>query len=161
VVAGDSAGGGLALGLLVALRDADAALPGAGVCMSPSTDLGKTLPSILGNADKDPVNTPAVSAALAELYLGPDGDPTAPLASTLHADLTGLPPLLVLVGTWEILLDDSVRFAEKAAAAGVDVTLELWEEMGHIWPYFGGEFPEAQSAVEQMGAWVRQRLPGS
>jgi acetyl esterase/lipase len=152
VVAGDSAGGGLALALLVALKNAGKSMPNAAVCMSPSTDFA-------ANEDIDPINSIAGSAAFASLYLGATDERT-PLASPLYADLTGLPPLLLLVGTWEILLDDSTRFADRAREAGVDVELQVWDEMMHIWPFFHGQFPEAQQAIDVMGAFIRGKLSG-
>lgn len=160
VLAGDSAGGGLVVSTLVALRDAGEALPAAGVCISPWTDLANTGESITTRVDVDPMVAPASVDAHAQRYVGPDGDLRDPHASPLYADLAGLPPLLVLVGTWEILYDDSTRLVERARAAGVDVTLEVGEEMLHIWPFFAGFFPEAQHAVDLMGAYIRNRLPG-
>jgi acetyl esterase/lipase len=107
-------------------------------------------------ASLDPMVQPASSAAYARRYIG-GGDHKAPLASPLYADLKGLPPLLLLVGTWEVLLDDSTRFTEKARAAGVEVELEIWEEMIHIWPYFAAILPEARQAIDRMGAFIRQK----
>lgn len=157
VIAGDSAGGGLVLALMVSLRDAGQPMPKAAVCMSPSTDLAKTGASFAANADIDPINSVGGSGAFAKLYLG-DTDERHPLASPLYADLTGLPPLMILVGTWEILLDDATRFAERARLAGVDVDLQVWDEMMHIWPFFHGQFPEAQAAIEMMGEFIRGKL---
>jgi epsilon-lactone hydrolase len=156
VVAGDSAGGGLALATLLALRDAGDALPAAAVCMSPVTDLAKEGESMRTKASLDPMVQPASSAAYACRYIG-GGDHKAPLASPLYADLKGLPPLLLLVGTSEVLLDDSTRFAAKARAAGVTVELEVWDEMIHIWPYFAAILPEARQAIDRMGAFIRQK----
>jgi monoterpene epsilon-lactone hydrolase len=156
VVAGDSAGGGLALATLLALRDAGDALPAAAVCMSPVTDLAKEGESMRTKASLDPMVQPASSAAYARRYIG-GGDHKAPLASPLYADLKGLPPLLLLVGTSEVLLDDSTRFAAKARAAGVAVELEVWDEMIHIWPYFAAILPEARQAIDRMGAFIRQK----
>ena len=102
-----------------------------------------------------PMVQPASSAAYVRCYIG-GGDYKAPLASPLYANLKGLPPLLLLVGTSEVLLDDSTRFAEKARAAGVAVELEVWDEMIHIWPYFAAILPEARQAIDRMGAFIRQ-----
>jgi acetyl esterase/lipase len=157
VVAGDSAGGGLTLALLVALRDAGDALPTAAVCMSPSTDLAKEGASMITRAALDPMVQLKSSTMYAQHYLGPDGDPKNPLASPLYADLKGLPPILILVGTSEVLFDDSTRLAERAKKAGVDARLEVWEEMIHIWPYFAPTLPEANQAIEQMAAYIRER----
>ncbi len=90
----------------------------------------------------------------AKLYLA-NQDPLEPSASPLYGDLSGLPPILMQVGDAELLLDDSVRFAEKAEKAGVKVTLEVWPEMFHNWQMFGPLFPEAQQAIDQMGEFIR------
>lgn len=156
VLAGDSAGGGLSLALLLALRDAGDALPAAAVAISPSTDLAKTGESIHTRAHMDPLVTVASTHAHARRYVGEHGDPKHPLASPLYGRLEGLPPLLVMVGTHEILHDDSTRYAEKARAAGVDVTLEIAQDMVHIWPFFAAILPEGQQAIERIGAFVRQ-----
>jgi acetyl esterase/lipase len=155
VVAGDSAGGGLSLALMLALRDAGHALPAAAACISPSTDLAKTGESIQTRAHLDPLVTVPSTFAHARRYLGPNGDPKNPLASPLYADLAGLPPLLVMVGTNEILHDDSTRLAAKAQASGVQVSLEIAQGMVHIWPFFAAILPEGQAAVERIGAFVR------
>jgi monoterpene epsilon-lactone hydrolase len=123
-VAGDSAGGGLAVALLVATRDAGDALPAAAVLMSPTVDLTSSGASMTDRADEDPISTPALLRQLASDYLA-GADPKTPLASPLFASLSGLPPLLVQVGTADLLLSDSERLAEAAADAGVDVLLAL------------------------------------
>ena len=95
---------------------------------------------------------------MAAAYL--DGhDPRTPLASPLYADLRGLPPLLVHVGTAETLLDDATRLAERARAAGVAVDLEVWDDMIHVWHAFAPLLPEADEAVARIGTWVRDRIP--
>ena len=158
VFAGDSAGGGLAIATCLALRDAGDSLPAALVCMSPLTDLAKTGESMRTRVALDPMVTPQSSAAYARRYVGKGGDLTAPLASPLYADLGGLPPLLILVGTAEVLLDDSTRIAERARAAGVDVELQVWEEMIHIWPYFADIIPEGREAIQRMSAYIRRHI---
>ncbi len=155
-VAGDSAGGGLALGMLLAVRDKDLALPAAAVCMSPVTDHLKTGASMDGKAALDPMVQRKSSTEHSRRYIG-DADPKSPYASPLYADLRGLPPMLILVGTSEVLLDDSTRFAERARSAGVEAEIEVWEEMIHIWPFFA-DLPEAAKAVERMGAFIRSKL---
>lgn len=157
VLAGDSAGGGLALGTLLALRDKAVPLPTAAVCMSPVTDHLKTGASMDTKAALDPLVQRTTSTANSKRYIGPDGDPKAPYASPLYADLKGLPPILILVGTAEVLLDDSTRFAERARAAGVETEIEVWEEMIHIWPFFA-DLPEAGKAIDRMGAFIRSKL---
>lgn len=158
ILAGDSAGGGLVLSALVALRDAGDALPAAAMCVSPSTDLAKEGQSMRTKADVDPVVRYDTSMAHALRYVGEKGDLKHPLASPLYADLRGLPPLLILVGTNETLLDDSTRIADKARTAGVDVELEIWDDMIHIWPFFAAILPEGQQAIERMGRFARARV---
>lgn len=158
VLAGDSAGGGLALATLVALRDQGEVLPAAAVCMSPLTDHAREGDSMLTKAELDPILDPFVCAATSMYYLGQDGDMRTPLASPIYADLAGLPPILILVGTWEVLLDDSMRFAERAKAAGVDVQIDVWDGMIHEWPFFAAIIPEGREAIDQMGVYIRRRL---
>jgi len=88
-------------------------------------------------------------------------DPRHPYASPVHADLRDLPPVLIHVGDAEILLDDSTRFAARARAAGVDVTLEVWDDMPHCWHTFAGLLPEADQAIERIGSWLQERLSAS
>jgi acetyl esterase/lipase len=159
VFAGDSAGGGLVLASLLFLRDAGDVLPAAAICVSPSTDLAKTGDSMRTKAEVDPVVRYDTSMAHALRYVGADGDLKNPLASPLYADLHALPPLLILVGTNETLLDDSIRVADKARAAGVDVEIEVWDDMIHIWPFFAAILPEGQQAIERMGAYARGKVP--
>jgi acetyl esterase/lipase len=158
IVAGDSAGGGLTLATLIALRDAADELPVGAVCLSPWTDLANTGASVESRAAADPLLSPRELYTFARTYLG-STDPRHPLASPLYADLAGLPALLVHVGGAEILLDDSVRFVERARAAGVDVTFRLDEEMIHVWHYFAPLIPEGQEAVDAVGDWIRHRIP--
>jgi monoterpene epsilon-lactone hydrolase len=155
VIAGDSAGGGLTLATLLALKQAGDELPAGAICMSPVTDLAKEGESMRTKVDLDPMVQPRSSTAYAQRYIA-GGDTKTPLASPLYAALEGLPPLLVLVGTWEVLLDDSTRFAEKARAAGVKVDLEVWEEMIHIWPFFAAVLPEGRRAIDRMAAFIKE-----
>ncbi|HEY0184055.1 MAG TPA: alpha/beta hydrolase [Rhodopila sp.] len=157
VIAGDSAGGGLAIATCLVLRDAGGPLPAALVCMSPLTDLAKEGRSMRTKIDLDPMVQPDSSAAYAARYVGADGDLKAPLASPLYADLRGLPPTSILVGTWETLLDDSTRFAARAEAAGVDVDLQVWDEMIHIWPYFADIIPEGREAIARIADYIGSR----
>lgn len=158
-IIGDSAGGGLTFATAVRARDAGLAGPAALVAISPSTDLAKTGVSIHERAHLDPLITLASTTAHAERYLGAQGDPTHPLASPLYADLHGLPPTLVMVGTAEMLFDDSSRIAAKAAAAGVEIELDVWEDMIHIWPFFADILPEGAAAIDKIGRFVRARIP--
>ena len=156
-IAGDSAGGGLTLATLIYLRDAGDPLPGAAVCLSPWTDLAATGNSLQTRARTDPWFDPSGVPKTARVYLA-DADPWDPLASPLYADLHGLPPLLIQVGECEILLSDSTRLAEKARAAGVDVTLEVWNGMFHVWQIFAWFVPEGRQAIERIGEFLKQKL---
>jgi len=156
VIAGDSAGGGLTVAALVALRDAGEPLPAAGVCLSPWVDLEGIGESMTTRASVDPIVQRPGLLWFANLYLG-GAHPRTPLAAPLYADLHGLPPLFIHVGTAETLLDDATRLADRAKAAGVDVTLEAWEEMIHVWHLFAAMLPEGQQAIERLGAYIRQR----
>jgi monoterpene epsilon-lactone hydrolase len=157
VVAGDSCGGGLALSLLVSLRNADEALPAAvaaaAVCLSPWTDLTCSGESWETNAKKDLMLDPGAIRESAQVYLG-GVEPRNPLASPLYADMRGLPPILIQVGSDELILSDATQFAEKAQAAGVDVTLEVWEGMQHEWHFAAQYMPEARQAIERIGKFV-------
>jgi monoterpene epsilon-lactone hydrolase len=155
-VAGDSAGGGLAVALLVATRDAGEALPAAAALMSPTVDLTSSGASMTERADQDPISTPAMLRQFAADYLA-GADPKTPLASPLFASLAGLPPLLIQVGTADLLLSDSERLAAAAAQAGVDVTLQIGEGLPHVYPLLLGT-PEAAEATEQIGKFLRGRV---
>jgi epsilon-lactone hydrolase len=156
-VTGDSAGGGLAVALLVATRDAGEAVPAAAVLMSPTVDLTSSGASMTERADQDPFSTPAMLRQLASDYLA-GADPETPLASPLFASLSGLPPLLIQVGTADLLLSDSERLAAAAAQAGVDVMLEIGEGLPHVYPIMLGT-PEAAQATEQTGKFLRAWVP--
>ncbi len=156
-VGGDSAGGGLTAVTLVAIRQAKLPSPSAGVCISPWTDLTCSAASYQTKAATDPmVKLPGITA-MARAYLG-SADPRTPLASPLFADLRGLPPLLIHVGSEEVLLDDSLTLADRARAAGVDVTVEVWEPMVHVWHWFLPWLDEAQAAVDKIGTFLRSQL---
>jgi monoterpene epsilon-lactone hydrolase len=156
-VAGDSAGGGLAAALLVAVRDAGQPLPAAAVLMSPTVDLTSSGASMTERADQDPFSTPALLRQLASDYLA-GADPETPLASPLFASLSGLPPLLIQAGTADLLLSDAERLAAAARRAGVDVTLHIGEGLPHVYPIMLGT-PEAAQAIEQTGNFLRTRVP--
>ncbi len=156
-VAGDSAGGGLALALLVALRDAEEQLPALAVLFSPWTDLAATGQSIIDNDAKDALFFGAWVAPIARHYLA-DTPATNPLVSPVYADLTGLPPLLIQVGDTEVLLDDSRRVHRNAERSGVDVTLRTWPDVPHGWQIFAPILPEARDALLEAGAFIRTRL---
>lgn len=155
-IAGDSAGGGLTLAALLALRDAGDPLPAAGVCLSPWTDMTASGESMTSKAAVDPMVQRPALLQMAAAYVG-TGDPRGPLVSPLFARLEGLPPLLLQVGTAETLLDDSTRLAERARAAGVEVTLEAWDEMIHVFQAFAFLLPEARQAIERIGSFLSER----
>ncbi len=155
-VAGDSAGGGLTVATLVAIRDAKLPLPGAGACLSPWVDLEGIGESMTTKADVDPIVQKAGLLQMAAAYLG-GKDPRTPLAAPLYADLSGLPPLLIQVGTAETLLDDASRLAERARKAGVTVSYEPWESMIHVWHLFAPMLDEAQQAIDRIGEFVRKQ----
>ena len=152
-IAGDSAGGGLTMATLLALKAAGDPLPACAVGLSPWTDLEGTGPSTEPGAVDDPMLTREGLRTSGEQYAA--ADLRNPLASPLHGELADLPPLLLQVGTREILLSDSTRFAEKARSAGVEVTLEIEEGLVHVWQMLPG-VPEAQSAVERIGAFIEK-----
>jgi acetyl esterase/lipase len=155
-VAGDSAGGGLTVATLVALRDRKHPLPAAGVCLSPWVDLEGTGDSMTTCAALDPMVQKDPLVRMGRFYLG-DLDPRTPLAAPLYADLSGLPPLLIQVGTAETLLDDSTRIAERARKAGVDVTLDVWDDMIHVFQAFAPMLAEGQQAIDEIGEYLRAR----
>jgi acetyl esterase/lipase len=155
-IAGDSAGGNLALGLLLRARDEGLPLPACAVVMSPVTDALLSGDSLRRNEGHDAMFAPSLFHAMLPLYLP---DPTLrshPHVSPLHADLEGLPPILMLVGSTELLLDDSVRFASKCRSA----TLEVWHDMPHVFPLFDF-LPEATDATQRIGRFVRDCLDAS
>ncbi len=157
VIGGDSAGGGLTVATLVALKHDAKPLPAAGVCISPWTDLALTGESLATKAEADQMIKNDGIRRVRDAYVG-TFNPNTPLVSPIYAELSGLPPLLIQVGENEVLLDDSTRLAERAEAAGVDVTLEVWPEMIHVWHFFAAMLPEGQQAIDRIGEWVRQRL---
>jgi acetyl esterase/lipase len=155
--AGDSAGGGLVLATLVALRQQGIELPAAAVCFSPWTDLAVTGAS--AESADDPVVSGSGLRMMAQAYLG-GSDPTSALASPLYADLTGLPPLQIQVGSRESLLDDARRVAEAAREAGVDVTYIEHPGVIHMWIVFGPEIPESTTAFSLLGSFLAAHVRG-
>ena len=157
VLAGDSAGGGLTVAALIALRERGLPRPAGGVCISPWVDLTCSGASYETKAATDPIVTLDGVASLAQAYVG-RGDLKAPLVSPLYADLRNLPPLLVQVGSEEVLLDDARGLAERARAAGVHVTLEEWPAMIHVWHWFLPMLDEADQGIAVIGNFVRSRI---
>ncbi|MGH7110807.1 MAG: alpha/beta hydrolase [Stellaceae bacterium] len=146
VLVGDSAGGGLVVSAMLAIRDAGLAQPKAGWCVSPWVDmeaLGETMASL---AATDPMVQKAGLLDMARLYLN-GADPRSPLAAPIYADLKGLAPLLIQVGAAETLLDDAIRLARVAGIAGLPVDLQIWPEMVHVWPLFHPELDAGRRAL--------------
>jgi monoterpene epsilon-lactone hydrolase len=156
VIAGDSAGGGLAIVALLAIRDAGLPMPACAVPISPWTDLEGTGESVRTRAARDVMVTQENLAHSAKQYYGTH-DPKDPLVSPVHANFRGLPPMLIHVGDAEILLDDATRVAASAKAAGVDVELEVWDDMPHVWHVFAKILPEGQQAIDKIGKFVIAR----
>jgi epsilon-lactone hydrolase len=152
-IAGDSAGGGLAVATMVALRDAGMPLPACAWCISPWIDLEAVGDSMTSKAAIDPMISKPYVLELASAYLG-DADPRTALAAPLYADLAGLPPMLIQVGAAETLLDDAVRLAARAGAADVAVTLEVWPEMIHVWHIFHPHLAAGRRAIAAAGAFI-------
>jgi epsilon-lactone hydrolase len=156
VIAGSSAGAGLALASAIALRDENERAPAGILCFSPWVDLTVSSPSLTEVADGDWLGRETLVVA-AKTYL--DGrEPTDPLASPLHAELSGLPPMLIQVGGSEILMDDARRLADAARRAGTQAELDVWPGMFHNFQLFGSRLDEAAAALERAGEWVRERL---
>jgi acetyl esterase/lipase len=154
-IGGDSAGGGLTAATLVALRDEKSPLPGAGVLISPWSDLTCTNPSYKTRAEADPmIGGDDGLSGMSNLYLQ-GANVVHPHASPNFADLTGLPPLLIHVGDAEVLLDDSIRLHDKAKACGVDSTLEVWPKMIHVWHAFHPMLDEGKQGIERIGEYLR------
>lgn len=160
VLAGDSAGGGLSVSTLLALRDAGEPLPCGAALMSPWTDLAATGESVTTRADADPWLSPERLGPGAAAYLA-GANPRNPLASPLYGDLRGLPPLAIHVGNDEVIRDDSTRLAARARAAGVPATLEVWDGMWHVFQAFAGRVSEGRQSIKMLGAFIRERVTGT
>jgi len=157
VVAGESAGGGLTLSLLLSLRAAGDPLPAAAALFSPWTDLAATGDSIRTNTNRCAMFDGAGVAFSSRYYLG-GHDPRDPLASPLYADLSRLPALLIHVGSDEVLLDDSTRLAERARAAGVPVSLKIWPVVPHAWQLAPHKVPEARQSLREAAEFLRAQI---
>lgn len=156
LIMGESAGGGLCLATLLALRDQGFPLPVAAVALSPWTDLKLTGESYRTKA-KVCVSPPGMNVICSKYYVG-DHDPAEPWISPLYGDLHGLPPLFIVVGEYETMLDDSTRFASKAKAAGVDTTLVVGKKMIHCYPLMAPMFPEATQALDKVCGFIKRHL---
>jgi acetyl esterase/lipase len=156
VIAGDSAGGGLTLAMLLGIRDQNLPLPAAAVVSSPMTDLALIGESQRTNLHRD-LAPPKMPEICCRHYCGKH-DPRDPYISPLYGDLQGLPPLLIMAGDDEMLRDDAVRFAEKARTAGVEVSLRVPQGMGHCYPFMAPLFPEASAGMEEIGAFIAHHV---
>lgn len=155
-IMGDSAGGNLTLATLLVLKDRQIDMPDAAVALSPATDLSWSSLSIKTNAKSDVALSAKIMPMISYGYLQKKVDPQTPYASPLFGDLQGLPPILLQVGDTEILLDDAVGFVEKAQAAGVDATLEVYPNMPHVFQAFAPYLPDANRALDSIGYFIKQ-----
>jgi acetyl esterase/lipase len=157
IIAGDSAGGGLAVATAVAARDAGLALPGGLHLISPWANLTNASPAYHAKGETDFIITQDGIDEFAATYMG-ETDRSSPLASPVFADLAGLPPMLIQVGSEEVLMGDATLLAERAGLARVDVTLRIWPDMVHIWPFFA-QLTASGHAIAESTAWIQARLP--
>ncbi len=158
-VGGDSAGGGLTVAFMVQARYLGLPLPSAAVCISPWVDMEGLGDSMETRASADPIVMKEGLLLSAKTYLG-GCDPRAPLAAPLYADLRGLPPILIQVGDAEVLLDDSTRLAGLAREAGVEVQVDVWDDMIHVWHLFAPILPEGRQAIAQAGDFIKKHTGG-
>ena len=159
-IGGDSSGGGLAVTTMINLRNLGLPLPCSAILLSPWADLSGSGDSIPANEKKDPMLTTAALNNMARLYLG-DRDPGAPLASPVFADLQGLPPVMVHVGSTEILLSDASRLVQNMKQGGVEAELKIWPNMPHVFQIFGGRIPESRSAINQLAMFLKTHMTGA
>ena len=157
VVSGDSAGGGLTVATLLAIRDQKLPRPAAGVPLSPWIDLEGTGDSMTANAHLDLIVDAAGLKTMADMFLNGQS-PRDPLAAPLYADYVGVAPLYIQVGDEETLLDASARLAEQATAAGVEVRIDVFPEMQHVFQMSAGNLPEADEAIQRIGEYVKERI---
>ena len=158
VISGDSAGGGLSVATLLALRHAGDSLPAAAVLLSPFLDVTASGESATTRADQDPWFNVSDIAVVARYYCPDESKWRDPLVSPVFANVSGLPPMLIQVGDDEILLDDSTRLAEKLEAAGIDVEIEVWPDMWHVFQMFVGKMPESRRAIDKIGAYINKAI---
>ena len=153
-IGGDSAGGGLALAVMVSLRERGLPLPACGWCLSSCVDMEARGESYAIKAAIDPIISKEYIRELAGWYLA-EKAPRTPLAAPLHADPKGLPPLLIQVSSAETLLDDSIQIAARAGAADVRATGEVWPNMIHVWPLFHQQLTDGRRALPTAGSFIR------
>jgi len=157
VIGGDSAGGNLTLATALKLKMLGLPQPAGLVCLSPATSIGTHLPSHSSNGRSDAMFVPAMFDTLTKAYC-PGRDPSDPLISPLRGDVRGLPPTLIQCSGAEMLRDDGVQMAAKMREAGVDVTIEVWPGVFHVWQLMADVLPEGRRAVEVIAAFIRKRL---
>ncbi|HXP77935.1 MAG TPA: alpha/beta hydrolase [Stellaceae bacterium] len=158
VLAGDSAGGNFMVATMLRLRSAGETLPAAAVGLSAQFDMSLSGESVTSRAHRDPMISPESIRNCAAAYIGA-ADPRDPLVSPLFADLRGLPPLLLQVGSEEMLRDDNFRMTAKAKEAGVEAAFEEWPDMVHVWHMFSDRLADARKALERIGAFVQHHSP--
>ena len=154
IIAGDSAGGGLSVATMLQLRHGGLPLPGAAILLSPFLDMSGSGESVRTRASRDPWFRPDEIEVVIRYYC-PNEDVRNPLLSPVFANVAGLPPTLIQVGDDEILLSDSTRFADKLKTAGIEVELEVFPEMWHVFQLFVGKMPESKAAIRKIGAYIR------
>jgi len=157
IFAGDSAGGGLAVATLLSLRDAGEPLPAAAVLLSPFLDVTGSGKSMQSRAERDPWFSPEDLPVVADMYCEAH-QRRFPLVSPVFADMEGLCPMFIQVGDDEILLSDSERIADECVAAGIEVELQVWPEMWHVFQMFVGKMPESRAAIRKMGDYIQSRF---
>lgn len=157
ILTGASAGGALVVSTLIRLRELNLPLPAGAVLLSPWTDLVCTGGSLESNAEYEPGITIPVLRAMAKLYYK-DQNPENPLVSPLYANFEKLPPMLIHVGNIETLRDDSVRLAERAKSAGIDVNLKVWEDMPHVFQNYYNDLPESNQSIEEISRFIQKML---
>jgi epsilon-lactone hydrolase len=156
-IAGDSAGGGLVVAAMLAIREAGLPQPGCGWCISPWVDMEAIGETMTSKAPADPTVQRAGLLDMAMMYLS-GADPRSPLAAPIYGNLSGLAPLMIQVGACETLLDDALRLANIGGAADVRVDLQIWPEMIHVWHLFHPELKAGRQAIEAGGAYVRAMI---
>ncbi|VEP12440.1 Esterase/lipase (fragment) [Hyella patelloides LEGE 07179] len=157
-LAGDSAGGNLALSIMLSLKKDCQPFPACALLMSPFTDFARKGRSLQTLAALDPFVSPELLKIVVNSYL-PEGDCLNPIVSPIYADLSALPPLLIHVGSQEILLDDSLRLASKAAADNVPIELKVWQDMIHCFQLFAPHLANGRKAISEAGAFLMEHLP--
>jgi len=158
IISGDSAGGGLSVATMLALRHAGLPMPAAAVLLSPFLDVTGSGESATTRADRDPWFDVADLHVVARYYCPDESEWNNPLVSPVFANVAGLPPMLIHVGDDEILLSDATRLAEKLAAEGIEVELEVWPHMWHVFQMFIGKMPESRAAVRKIASYIKKRF---